>query len=63
MDKYYKTGDFARMIGITSVTLRKWEKQGKLEPHHKSPTGYRYYSEQQLHDYLSNKGGDANVRS
>lgn len=66
--KYYKTGDFADKIGVTSVTLRKWEQTGKLLPHHRSPTGYRYYSQEQLDDYLNGKvmtekGGDVNVRS
>lgn len=53
--KYYKTGDFANLIGISAVTLRKWEETGKLIPHHRSPTGYRYYSEEQLKDYLKGK--------
>lgn len=53
--KYYKTGDFANLIGISAVTLRKWEEAGKLIPHHRSPTGYRYYSEEQLKDYLKGK--------
>lgn len=66
--KYYKTGDFADKIGVTSVTLRKWEQSGKLLPHHRSPTGYRYYSQEQLDAYLNDKvapdkGGGTNVRS
>ena len=66
--KYYKTGDFAEQIGVTPVTLRKWEQSGKLIPHHRSPTGYRYYSEEQLKDYLDSKvatekGGGVDVRS
>lgn len=67
--RYYKAGEFAQLIGVTSVTLRKWGDKGLLIPHHRSPTGYRYYSEEQLQDYLSgglynqDKGGDANVRS
>lgn len=52
--QFYKTGEFAKIIGISTVTLRKWERQGKLIPHHRSPTGYRYYSEKQLNDYLNN---------
>lgn len=63
--KYYKAGEFASLIGVTSVTLRNWGDKGWLIPHHRSPTGYRYYSEEQLRDYLANglyersKGGDA----
>lgn len=68
--KFYKAGEFAKLIGITSVTLRSWDERGWLKPHHRSPSGYRYYSDEQLSDYLSGKllkisdeGGDANVRS
>ena len=58
---FYKAGEFARLIGITSVTLRKWDERGWLKPHHRSPSGYRYYSEEQLQNYL--RGGDNDVRS
>lgn len=50
--QFYKVSEFARLIGVTSMTLRRWESQGILEPHHRSPSGYRYYSEDQLYDYL-----------
>ena len=52
--KFYMAGEFAKLIGISSVTLRKWDKKGWLKPHHRSPSGYRYYSEAQLSDYLNN---------
>ena len=41
------------MIGISSSTLRNWERDGILMPHHKTPTGYRYYSEDQLKEILN----------
>ena len=53
--KFLKISDFADEIGVTTVTLRNWEKQGLLIPHHKSPTGYRYYTEQQIEDFLNGK--------
>ena len=52
--KFYKTGMFASLIGISDVTLRKWDKLGWLKPHHRSPSGYRYYTDEQLQDYLKN---------
>ena len=58
--KFYKAGEFAKLIGITSVTLRKWDERGWLKPHHKSPSGYRYYSEQQLKKYLSGQLDEEN---
>lgn len=53
--RFLKISDFADEIGVTTVTLRNWEKQGLLVPHHKSPTGYRYYTEQQVEDFLNGK--------
>lgn len=55
MLQYYKTGEFASMIGVTPTTLRSWEKQGWLKPHHRSPSGYRFYTSKQLEDFLDGK--------
>lgn len=52
---YYSIGKFSKLIGVTQQTLRNWEKNGKLLPCHKSPTGYRYYSDEQLKAYLGGK--------
>ena len=50
---FYSIGDFAKKVGITTKTLRNWEKKGWLMPHHRSPSGYRYYSDKQLQQVLS----------
>ena len=55
MDKYYPINKFARIIGVTSQTLRNWENSGKLVPHHRSDSNYRYYSEEQLQQILGEK--------
>lgn len=52
MDKYYPINKFAKIIGVTSQTLRNWEQSGKLVPHHRSDSNYRYYSEAQLQQIL-----------
>ena len=52
--KFYRISEFARALGISSSTLRNWEKMGLLLPHHKTPTGYRYYSEEQLQTLYKN---------
>lgn len=70
-EQFYKIGEFARLIGVSSATLRAWDDRGLLRPHHISPSGYRYYSTQQLRDYLSGErvsesavsGGDADEGS
>lgn len=55
MEKYYPINKFARIIGVTSQTLRNWENSGKLVPHHRSDSNYRYYSEEQLQQILGEK--------
>lgn len=55
MDKYYPINKFAKIIGVTSQTLRNWETSGKLVPHHRSDSNYRYYSEEQLQQILGEK--------
>lgn len=59
---FLKIGEFASRIGVTPTTLREWEKRGWLVPHHRSPSGYRYYSEEQVKQVLSgelNQKGNA----
>jgi len=34
--KYYSIGEFANKLNITTQTLRNWDKEGKLKPHHVS---------------------------
>ena len=53
MEKRYKIGEFALMIGVSLQTLRKWEKAGKLTSY-RSPDKVRYYTHEQ---YLELTGG------
>jgi predicted site-specific integrase-resolvase len=50
--KYYSIGEFAKLIGKTQQTLRNWDKNGYLKPAYIAPSGFRYYSEEQLHQIL-----------
>lgn len=52
---YYKIGDFANMVGLSTSTLRDYEKRGILVPHHRSPSGYRFYSDEQYQDFISGR--------
>ena len=54
--KYYTVGKFAKLISKNPQTLREWDKKDVLKPHHVAPTGYRYYSQEQLNHYLGLKG-------
>jgi len=52
---YYSIGEFAKLIGKTEQTLRNWDKNNTLKPHHIAPSGYRYYSQEQLNYFLGIK--------
>ncbi|UWD48532.1 IS607 family transposase [Clostridioides difficile] len=53
--KYYSIGKFAKLIGKTTQTLRNWDNEGILKPHHITESGYRYYSQEQLNHFLGLK--------
>ena len=42
-------------MGVSAQTLRNWDKNGKLHPHHTSSNGYRYYSQEQLNQVMNIK--------
>ena len=48
----YKIGEFAEKIGVTTQTLRNWDKEGKLKPAKVTDGGTRYYSEYQYKTYM-----------
>lgn len=53
--KLYRIQEFADEIGVHAQTLRNWDKRGWLSPNHISPGGHRYYTYDQLRDYLQGK--------
>lgn len=53
MEKYYNTSQFAKLISVTPQTLRNWDKNGKLKPHHKTEHGLRYYTQTQANTILN----------
>jgi putative resolvase len=53
--KYYSIGEFAKLIGKTEQTLRNWDKNNTLKPHHIIESGYRYYSQEQLNHFFGLK--------
>ena len=60
--KYYSIGEFAKLIGKNPQTLREWDKKGVFKPHHVAPTGYRYYSQEQLNHFLGIKGIETKIK-
>lgn len=55
MTKYYKIGEFAKLIGKTPQTLRDWDKKGIFKPDHVELSGYRYYTQEQANHFLGIK--------
>lgn len=47
--------EFANAIEIHPQTVRKWDNDGSLKAHHKTPSGRRYYTQEQVEKYLSNQ--------
>lgn len=50
-DRFLTSTEFANAIGVSVMTLKRWEDSGKLFPHHKTMGGKRYYSYEQLDAY------------
>ena len=55
MSKYYSINEFSKILGVSAQTLRNWDNNGKLHPHHTSSNGYRYYSHEQLNQVMNIK--------
>ena len=53
MSKYYSINEFSKILGVSAQTLRNWDKNNKLKPHHTSTNGYRYYSHDQLNQVMN----------
>lgn len=47
--------NFQKIIGVSAQTLRNWNANGKLHPHHTTVSGYRYYSDEQLNQVINVK--------
>ena len=62
MEKYYAVGETAKMIGVTTQTLRDWDRTGKLKPHHVAKSGFRYYSIEQINRVIGKRGGDTDKK-
>lgn len=50
--KYLTVAEFASKIGVHPQTVRKWDKNGTLKPHHILPSGRRLYSEEQVSEII-----------
>src|SRR6266487_1225046 len=53
MDNTYSPKEFGKLIGRTTNTLQKWDREGKLKAHRSPTTNRRYYTHDQ---YLAYRG-------
>ena len=53
LDGLLRVGAAARFLGVSSETLRNWDKSGRLIPMRHPVTGYRYYRQQDLEAFLA----------
>ena len=52
MRKYYNIKQAAKILGVTPLTLRNWDKRGKLKPYRHPVNNYRVYKTEQLELFL-----------
>lgn len=53
--KFYSTKEFAEMIGVSSRTLRRWDKNGLLKAK-RTPTNRLVYSQNDYENYIKKLG-------
>lgn len=51
-DKYLSIHKVSTILGVTPQTLRVWDSNGYLVPEQRRDNGYRYYSKQQIDEFL-----------
>jgi putative resolvase len=51
MDNIYSPKEFGKLIGRTTNTLQKWDREGKLKAHRSPITNRRYYTHDQYLQY------------
>jgi len=56
----YKIGQVAKMACVSRETLRAWDKRGILVPK-RTPTGHRFYTQEQVDKLLAGETEAENV--
>jgi len=54
--KYYTIKQASKILGVTPLTLRNWDKNGKLKPYRHPLNNYRIYKSDQLEMFLRKMG-------
>lgn len=50
--KFLTQRQFALQVGITTTTLGHWIEKGFLEPNHITPSGRKYFTQEQLDEFI-----------
>lgn len=53
LSDYMSVSEAAEFIGVTPLTLRNWDKSGKLKAVRNPMNGYRMYEKETLEKFLS----------
>ncbi len=59
-NEFLTISEFAQRIGIHPQTVRKWDKQKVLCAHHRTPGGKRFYTEDQVNQFLNTNQNTSN---
>lgn len=57
----YKPQEFGKLIGRTTSTLQRWDREGRLKAH-RTPTNRRYYTHDQYLEYIGQKASANKLR-
>lgn len=58
MSHIYSPQEFGKLIGRTTNTLQKWDREGKLKAHRSPTTNRRYYTHDQYLEYRGLKAAE-----
>lgn len=56
--KLYTSKEFAEKIGVTTQTVVRWDKDGKLNPAGRTIGGHRRYTEEQINEIIKGVRND-----
>ncbi len=48
----FKPNEFAEIIGVSTKTLKNWDKSGKLVAR-RTPSNHKFYTKEDLDEYLA----------
>jgi putative resolvase len=54
----YNIQEFGKLIGKSTKTLQKWDREGKLVAHRSPPSNRRYYTHDQYLEYRGLKAAE-----